>query len=237
MDWVSVFRLLGAGLAIDKNELTSHATLNVAGDVTFEVQEAISQEVPPTGVIVVVDDPDVEQEYWYASWTGSIFTLVTVAAWQNVNDETAGDAAGITLTDATTGDFINDGALPGMIVENTTDGSRGIIKSVDSATVITLDGVGLTGGTEDDWDINDVYQINALEKTYDGTDVVYVPFIHAKNTAGSGRVDHGDPVEPDPGHRRGAPRAGVILPFEQESSILTTGMSVPAIRNLDGIAT
>jgi len=51
------------------------------------------------------------------------------------------------------------GTLVGARVHNTTDGSNGVVASVDSATQVTLDD--LTGGSDDSWDdaSNDAYTI------------------------------------------------------------------------------
>ena len=237
-DWVTIFRLAAAfpGGAIDRNEYTSHATLNAITDTTFEVQSAISQEAPPAGVIHVVYDTDLEHRYNYDSWTGSIFTLTTVP--DGTADAT--DATGITLTDTGAGDFIVDGVLPGMIVENTTDGSFGIVKS-RTATTITLDGIGLTGGTGDDWAISDAYQINKLFQAYDGSDVVWVPFIDLKILTGttvSTTIIQSVDIETIFRCRQGPGQIAddPIVPFVAGGQIGTNGQSSPAVRTSDTIS-
>ena len=240
-DWVTIYRLSAAFPtgAINKNEYTSHNTNNTDGGTTFEVTTAISQEAPPAGVIHVVYDTDQEHRYNYTSWTGSIFTLVTVP------DGTVdgADATGITLTDTASGDFVNDGVLPGMIVENTTDSSWGVVKTVDSATVITLDGIGLTGGTEDDWDISDGYQINKLFQAYDNGDVVYVPFIDQKVLAADGTtvsttIIQSATIETIFRVRQGPsqPADDPIVPFVAGGQIGANGQSSAAVRQSDTIS-
>jgi hypothetical protein len=59
-----------------------------------------------------------------------------------------------TLTDASA-DFVNEGVEIGMEIVNETDNSRGEITGV-TVTTIT---VTLLGGTDNDWDTNDVYYI------------------------------------------------------------------------------
>ncbi len=62
----------------------------------------------------------------------------------------------IILTDSAA-TFVADGVQSGDVVTNITDGSRGKVVSVDSATQITLET--LSGGTDDDFDTSDVYSI------------------------------------------------------------------------------
>jgi LmbE family N-acetylglucosaminyl deacetylase len=68
---------------------------------------------------------------------------------------------GVALTDAGAG-FVSQKVTAGMTVNNTTDGSSGVILSVDSETKLTLQGTGLAGGTENDWDVGDAYSIPAF---------------------------------------------------------------------------
>jgi len=58
------------------------------------------------------------------------------------------------LTDISA-DFANEGVEVGMTVVNETDGSQGIITAVTATTITAT----LTGGTDNDWDTNDVYYI------------------------------------------------------------------------------
>lgn len=59
------------------------------------------------------------------------------------------------LTDGTK-DFLNFGVAPGDSVTNITDGSRGQIEEGITTTTVPGD---LSGGTDNDWDTNDVYNI------------------------------------------------------------------------------
>ncbi len=240
-DWVSVFRLnnpLSSGGQIVKNDYTSHATNNVAGDADFVVQTTINDEAPPSGVYRVVYDTDQEDWYAYSSFTASTFTNTAIT--DGTVSAGGGDTTGITLTDTGATGFQTQGVLPGMIVRNTTDGSYGIVKSVTSETVLVLEtqnnGQGLIGGTENDWDVSDAYTINKLRQTYDGSDTVYVPFLDVKNTSGSQQsttiIQTAD-IDVVFKVRQG----GVILPFTTGQTIGANGMSQAAIRTLDTIAT
>jgi len=52
-------------------------------------------------------------------------------------------------------DFKSSGAEVGSLIKNTTDGSEGAITSVSEDQI----GVTLTGGTDNDWDVDDEYEI------------------------------------------------------------------------------
>lgn len=52
-------------------------------------------------------------------------------------------------------DFKSCGVMVGVLIRNTTDGSEGIITSVAEDEV----GVTLAGGTDNDWDVGDEYEI------------------------------------------------------------------------------
>jgi hypothetical protein len=235
-DWVSVFRLdnpLASGGEIVRDEYTGHATSNDAGDTTYDVTTSISSEAPPAGVIAVVLSADNEEHYWYDSWSGTAFTLTTITDVA----ESAGDTTGLTCTRAS-GDWSADGVLPGMIIQNTTDGSQGIVKTVGTTTLtleVQNNGQGLTGGSENDWDISDNIRINKLTQDLDSLDT-YIPFLHAKNTVGtdeSTTIIQSSTIYVVVRVRQGK----VILPFTVGQTIGSAGMSQAAIRNLDTIAT
>lgn len=237
LDWVSVFRLdaaLSAGGKIVKTDYTGHATLNDAQDTDYEVTGALGQEVPPAGVLVAVVAPDDEDHYWYASFSGTTFTLVTIP---NGTEDT-GDGTGLNLNDAT-GDFVNDGVVAGMIIQNITDGSYGFVKTVTDAQNLILEtldnGQGLQGGTGDDWGIGDTYAINKLRQDLDSL-ATYIPFLHVKNIAGT---DESTTIIQSSGIfvmvrvRQGR----IIIPFVVGQTIGATGMTQATIRQLDTIAT
>jgi hypothetical protein len=247
-DWVSVFRLtapFASGGVIDKDDYASHASNNVTGDITFDVQATIGQEAPPSGWIRVVDtSAGVEHRYHYASYTGTAFTFTTNADWHAVGSTiTTLSADGLTLTDSTA-TFQATGVLPGMMVRNFTDGSYGFVASVNSETELSLEpinvtatfeGNGLTGGTGNDFAVSDDYRINELIQSYDGTDDVYIPFIDDKNTAGTDEtttIIQSTDIDVLVRVRQG----GTILPFQSGQTINANGMSQAAIRTLDTIA-
>lgn len=73
----------------------------------------------------------------------------------------AGSSATV-LTDSTA-TFQAKGVKVGDTVRNTTDGSNGIITSVDSETQVTVEE--LLGGTDNDFDQNDVFAVDKLIQT------------------------------------------------------------------------
>jgi hypothetical protein len=240
-DWVLMARttVASGGVSdINISEYTSHATNNAEGDQTLEVQSAVSQEAPPAGRVRVRYALELDDYYNYDSYgTGpDAFTLTSIPT----GTVDAADATGITLTDTGAGDFINDGVLPGMLVQNTTDGSIGTVKTVDSATVITLDGAGLAGGTENDWDISDGYEINRLVRTYDGSDTVWVPFVDEKSTGVdiSTTIIQTVNINVVTTSRQGPGQAAAdeIQPFEQSGVIGANGLTQPVARQTDPIA-
>ena len=251
-DWVSVFRLtapLASGGLVDRDEYASHATNNTIGDLTFEVQSAITNESPPAGWIrVVYDLTDVlEDRYHYASFASGpdAYTLTTNADWHGTASVTdAADTDGTHITDSTA-DFGAQGVLPGMMVRNVTDTGTpyGIVASVGTtdielepwSTEAGFEGFGLIGGSGDNtWDSADVVHINELVRTYDGTANVYVPFLDDKSTTTEVSTTVIQTVSIDVVVR--VRQGRVILPFQTGNSIGTGGMSQAAIRTLDTIA-
>lgn len=231
----AVFRLLAADGEIDKDEYTSHNTNNTEGSTSFEVAASIGSEVPSVDSWIRVEyATDTEDRYHFASYSGAIWTLTSNADWTG-NTNTATDADGLVLTDTTTpATFVTDGVLPGMMVQNTTDGSVGVVASVDSETQLTLE-TQLTGGSGNDWAIADGYEINRLVRTYDNTANVYCPFIDdvATGTTLSRDIVYGGDVPVVVRTRLG----GTWLPFEVENTIDSGGMTQAAILTADTIAT
>jgi len=103
---------------------------------------------------IIAEDPSqiLTIEYSVSGDTTVAKTAITrPLLFSGTHDGLANAAA---LTD-TGRDFIQMGVRVGDIVRNTTDGSEAVITDV-AATIITGT---LSGGTEDDWDVSDVYNI------------------------------------------------------------------------------
>jgi hypothetical protein len=169
-DRVSVFRLDGAAGSIEKTEYDA-AGGETPGDPTLVVTGGIAQDVPGKstgGWLVLVDDPagaGDEYKIRYDSWVTSTFTLSNVAAF--VTTDTNND----TRVEYDGGSFITD-VKRGDLVYNSTEGLVGYVKTVDSDTVLTLEGTGILGNTT-----GDTVEINCVPITVISADDVYVPFI------------------------------------------------------------
>jgi Tol biopolymer transport system component len=113
---------------------------------------------PPTlSSLVKVSTPAVGEADGEPTWSPNRATLAferRVVYDSGKAGTATSDSAGTTLID-TAGNFVTHGVAAGMTVVNATDGSQGVVVSVDSPTQLTLDG--LAGGTTDTWAAGDSY--------------------------------------------------------------------------------
>jgi hypothetical protein len=239
-DWVSVFRLDSAGGPITKNEYTSPGTGNNVGDIDLDVGAAVSAENPSSGWARVVHATGLEDRYHYASKSGQILTFTTQADWHVVGSTATGGDSATVLIDSTADFQGTPAVLPGMLVRNVTDGSIATVKTVDSGTQLTMEGAGLTGGTDNTFQSGDDYRINELVRTYDGTDTIYVPFLddRATGTSMSTTMVQSATIEVSVRVRQGPGQAAddKILPFQAGNQIVATGLTQVAQRTVDSIA-
>jgi hypothetical protein len=241
-DRVAVFVLTTAGGVIDKAQhgvAVPTGAFNGQGDTQIRLDATIPNDTPESGTIRIVDNiNDVELRFRYASFSGTDLTLAAVAEGTGV---TTANAAGTTLID-TSANFTNSTDDPeiGDVIYNITDGSWGVIISIDDANTITH--TPLQGGAENDWDASDTYAINAVPYDLDGGDEAYVPliddiatisdpetvasanFVYLANIPVLIRVRNGGSSDP-------------IIPFEVENTVTNTGLVQAAIRTSDTIAT
>lgn len=221
-DTVAVFRRTGA--AIDKTDFTTAGGANNQGDFALDVNASPSTEYPPSGKVRVISKSGQEHRYRYTSISAAQFVLA------NKYDGFVADAGGsaTVLIDAAA-TFSTDGVEEGDLVFNVTQGEFVKVVSVDSETQLTTEA--LSSGI---WD-GDTYDINSLVETYaDGLDV-YVPFIDT--VAASASVSNTMVHSVDVDIKVVVRNAGVILPFEQDTTIVSTGRSTATIRNADDIFT
>ncbi len=241
-DRVTIFVLLGAGLAIDKaqHDITAPAgAFNGLDDTQIRFDVNVPNDTPESGVVRVVDSVNIrELRFRYASFASADLTLANVAEGSGV---TTPNAAGVTLID-TTANFTNatDDPEVGDIIRNITDNSWGVITSVDGATQLTH--TPLIGGTDDDWDAADTYIINAIPYDLNAADTAYIPILDVVSGGG-------DPVNVSSANLvyltdipvlvrvRNGGSADPIQPFEIENTINNTGLTQAAIRTPDTIAT
>jgi hypothetical protein len=240
-DRVAVFRLTGVGGTIKKDQYSSHTSNNTLGGTTFEVDDGpITAESPAggaddlAGTIRVVDDADsIEQRYRYESFTASTFTLNGAAV--NVGTATETDTTGVTLTDASGGFQSTDDVQIGDEIRNSDDETFTRVKSITSDTVIVCDPPLAPGNG---WLSGDNYTINHLTRLYTTSDTCYVSFLDKVVPTGddeaSALIVYTVDIPVIARVRRSI--ATKILPFAQETTISSSGMSVAAIRNDDTIA-
>lgn len=241
-DRVTIFVLLGAGLAIDKAQhgiAAPSGAFNGLDDTDIRLDATVPNDTPESGTIRVVDNINLrELRFRYASFSGTDLVLTPVAEGSGV---TTPNAAGTILID-TSANFTNstDDPQVGDVIRNITDNSWGVITAIDSATQITH--TPLIGGTDDDWDASDTYIINGIPYDLDGSDDAYIPILDVVSSGG-------DPVNVSSANLvyladipvvirvRNGGSADPIQPFEIENTILTSGLSQAAIRTPDTIAT
>lgn len=242
-DRVTVYESTGAGsLEVNKSKYTSHATNNVAGDSTIDIQETLTSDVPfgiagsPVAsqlecyIIMVAVDENEEHIYRYSSQNGaSTFTLPTAIT--GTGDATGGGSTVTQLTDDAGSEGFQTGDLQvGDIVYDSTNGEYAYVVSIDSETQITTGG----GNKTTTW-LGANFETNSLVQAYNGSDTAYVPYIYkqATGTSVTETVIY-------PGSDRNVVvrvRLKGILPFQQANTFSSTGMSQAAIRTTDTIVT
>jgi hypothetical protein len=175
-------------------------------------------------------DTSASKEYRirFSSWSGSIFTLASQTSL--AADATGCDSDTLVDSDAT---FQTWGIKAGDLLRNTTEGVVAYVISVDSETQLTTTPV-------TDW-TSDSYEINTLPVDTTTSDDVYVPFIDVQETTGTDASPGSESVSvvysSDIPVRIRARQAGDIIPFEADSTITSSGMTLNVIRTDDTIYT
>lgn len=130
--------------------------VDVVSRITLGVGKVVDATVNfrPFSDSLIADDPSqiLTIEYSVAGDTTVAKTTIERHLLFSGTHDGLADAAALTDTGR---DFIQMGVRVGDIVRNITDGSEGII-TVVAATILTAT---LGGGSEDDWDIGDTYNI------------------------------------------------------------------------------
>lgn len=211
------------GMAVTSEGATSLAGLTIDSDV------------PQVGYLRVVDITEQEEHsYRYSARTAVAFTLV----------ETAGvaDAGGSgTLLEDAAGGFIAADVQPGDRIFNITDGAdvAFVVSVTDADTLVTTQ---LVGGGSNDWATGDSYEIGRVRTNtgtgYTTSDNVFAPIIDRAAVAGdSGSISNSLVQLTSFGVVVNVRQGKIILPFTQNGTVGSTGLSLAAIRNLDTIAT
>lgn len=207
---------------VDKSQYTSHATLNVAGDSTFEMTTSLIWETPDiSNFIVVATDELVEHTYRYVSKAGAILTMPTSIA----GTADAGWSTTV-LIDAAV-DFVAGDLEVWDIVRDTTNGEYAYVVSIDSTTQITTTAKTTTWNTA-------VYATNVLVQTYDASDTSYVAYLleEATWTSVSNTIIFSTARDV-----LAVVRKKGILPFSTAGAISATGYSATAVVTNDSIVT
>jgi hypothetical protein len=209
----------------------------VAAATSVVSATALNADEPQAGFVRVVkqDGGGISEEhrYRYASWTGSTFTLATTAA-NTVSSSAVGSGNALTIT---LGSAIDTTVQVGDMVLNTTTNDYGYVIGIASTTSIT---VRTKSGSTANWAAGNAVKFNVLVTTYTNAegDTLYVPIIDSYITTGTSasntliyganlnfsvlvRVRHYDS----------------ITPFEQSTTVGSTGLTVAAIRTADTICT
>ncbi len=224
-DTVAIFRR--TGIAINKTQFTLTTDPdNAKGDSVIEVSSAIPSDNPNQAgtKIRVISVSGEEHRYRYASFSGTTFTLdaaKTGTADAGSNDTTLIDAAGAFLT--------APAVEVGDYVRNTTDDVFRRVTVVVSATELTIEaGISFATGNS--------YSINTLVENYAQPNA-YVPLIEriADAVSETTTITYSGDFDIRADVRRTA--ATAILPFTQDSSVVSTGRSLAAVRTDDTIIT
>lgn len=217
---------------------TSHNTNNVAGDITFDVTEAVDADLPQAGWLHVWDaSSNTKQNYRYQSWSTATNTTFTL------NTEVTGtaDAGGssTTLIDAAGNFTVN--AQEGDTIRNTTDtGAWAVVDEIVSGTELTTSP--LQGGATNTWATGNAYSFHKLALTYANTDLVDIPIFNGQ-TNGSGVISTtynysaystSLPVNIRVRSNTGATK---YIPYTTSGTITSTGYSGTVVLTQDTVAT
>jgi hypothetical protein len=128
------------------------------------------------------------------------------------------------------------GGLPvkvGDSIRNETDGGYGVITGVFKERITHTP---LIGGTNNDWHTADVYRINALIQTYDGSDTGYVAVVDERNiTFGVTALSNTLTYDADFDVTIRVRQSGKMLDFISSGTVGSGGLAVSAVRAPDNI--
>lgn len=234
-DVVGVFPLTAAAGTVKKN--THLVTTGTLGANSVVVSTAIDGRVPQSGVIRIVDMSNTlraETQYEYYSWTSSTFTLNSSAARSLTLTADAGGSATVLVDAAAT--FRTWKVRVGDVITNVTDSATNRVVSVDSETQLTTSAI--TGSNTYSAGDSYTFETQLTTAAESGVDTLYIPIINemviSPATSVSNTLIYTAPVIPVLVRVR---QGKVILPFEIENEIGSSGMSQAAIRTADTIAT
>lgn len=232
-DLVAVYELTSAAGPINKTQYSSNGAA-AAGGTTQTVDTSITADTPATGKIVIRDNSDNNANYYirYASFSGTAFTLDNTSS--GTCNDTGSTTTATNLNDSTA-TFQTDGVQRGDIVYSSTNAASAYVETVNSETVLTLGGTGISGLST-----GDAYAINVMPIDDDTLDDVYVVPLHTYPTGSTASVSI---QYVDTYYYRAVVRnnrAGTkIIPFTATGSVTsgTDNQTVQTVRNTDTITT
>lgn len=228
-DRIAVYRLTGTGLVINKAKY--NATVQSAEATTVVTGAAIAVDEPgkTAGGILRIVDVSIPTEYRlrYSSFTASTFTLAsaTLTAEAGTNTTNIKVTGGFTAALCKVGD---------LIYNVTRTATTYVTVRVDDDNVTVFPAVASQTDT-------DSIKKNVLPvaTTTSPQDTIYVPLIDVYETTGTlgtpGSEEATITYSADVPVRVRARQAGVILPYEADSAVTSTGMSNNVIRTPDTI--
>lgn len=227
-DYVVSHRLLGAGLAIDKEEYSA-AGGEAQGANTLVVDTAITADTPGKstgGVLNLRDASDNDKHYRlrFSSWATSTFALASI---EGITLDAATDTDTVVATGSP---FTN--AKRGDLVLNITQNAVSYVTTVDNANTLQISPA-ITGQTS-----ADTIEINTCPVAIDTADDVYVSLIDefATSTSASVSIVYVSPINyrVKVSNTRNATK---IKRFVTDDATTGTDRNVATIRNEDTIHT
>jgi len=224
-DLVGIYQLTASGGDVNKTEMTCDGG-EAIGDTTIAV-DAIGDQVPSAGRIILVDVTDDNNEYVirYSSYDSGTDTF-TLA---NIDLPSITGATTTTLTEASA--FTN--AKRGDLVLNKSQSNAiSYIKTVDSANSVTIDPP-ITGQGN-----GDNVEINAVPIVTTSSDRVFAAIMHryAANTEEQVSIIYpGSPVYFRVKVRNTRSSVKKIKPYSSDGSTSGTDQSIPVVRTEDTI--
>jgi len=236
-DLVGIYPLTGSGGNIDKDPTDAVYAMNcdggeAKGDATLAV-DAIPVWAPSAGRLVLIDDDAANKEYLlrYSGYDAGtdVYTLANVSAFTTTGTNTA------TQVEYSGGSFLST-VKRGDLVYNVTEDLSGYVKSVDSDTVLTLEGTGIVGNST-----GDSVEINCVPITVTSSDNAYNCVMHEyplTDTESIGLIYPGSAFYfrvKVRNTREDDLTNGPIKPYSSDGSTSGTNQSIPTVRTIDTV--
>jgi hypothetical protein len=240
-DLVSVLPLTASGGDVDKDPADAVYAMNCDGGETPGTDTLAVDDIPvwapSAGHVVLIDNDAANKEYVirYSSYNATTDTYTLANFGSFVTDGTNS----ATRVEYTTGGF-NSNVKRGDLVYNSTEGKVGYVLSVDSDTVLTLEGAGIAGNST-----GDTVEINTIPITVTASDNAYNKIIHEYPVAADAITTSSASII-YPGStfyfrvkvrntRETDLTNGPIKPYSSDGSTSGTDQSIPTVRTIDTV--